>query len=184
MAKTKYIVPVVAMMLCVVSLIGAGYAAWTSTLTDNETTSADNEYVTLTVGTHTVGTAIDLQWNYAATYTNGATPTQTWTLVENQKVLLLSFSVAKTEVNASSENYTLATSALTVAGISTGVSLKVYSDAEMTSEVTPLTAMAYGTTYHIALVYTSGAPAANSAPASTAAITYTLTPTANSITAA
>jgi hypothetical protein len=125
MAKTKYIVPVVAMMLCVVSLIGEAYATYKATLTNNESTTADNKYVTLTMGQNDIEEDVVLEWNYATTYNNSSQATKTWTLVENQKQLLLTFSVAADKVNATSANYTLATSALSVASISTHVSVKV-----------------------------------------------------------
>ena len=49
MAKTKWIVPVVALVLCAVSLIGAGYAQYASSLNDNEAATVNNHYGTVTM---------------------------------------------------------------------------------------------------------------------------------------
>ncbi len=190
MAKSKWIVPAVAMMLCAVSLIGAGYAAYSATLTDNETITADNNYVTLTLGTTTFADKeIDLEYVYTAEYTNGGSLSQTWApYLANNKVLLGGFSVAGDVTNEdttrATTSYNLTLTGLTCEQTLTGAALKVYSEEAMTTEITTLTALEYGTTYYLAFAYThADADNLTSAPAAEFDITYTLTATANGMSA-
>ncbi len=179
MAKTKYIVPVVAMMLCVVSLIGAAYAAVSATLTDNETVDAKNKYVELTLGSRSVEENIILEWDYEITYTNGSSGTPTWTLVEGQKKLVMSFSIAKESIqNATSETYSLEATLTSLANVSAGASLNVYTN-EACSSAATASSLSYGTTYYLALEYSTGAPAVHVAPGATSAMVFTLEATAN-----
>ncbi len=88
MAKTKYIVPAVAMLLCAVSLIGAGYAAYTATLADTENATVENDYTTPKIGTHTVNSKAFIEYNSASTSANGAAPTTTYTGIAKEETLL------------------------------------------------------------------------------------------------
>ncbi len=191
MAKTKYIVPVVAMMLCVVSLIGAGYAAYNASLTDSETVTAENNYLELTLGDTTAFNAsVHLAWDTSKAYANAAAdPTTTWTL-QDQEVDLGKFVVNvdnthndKTDVTA----YNLTPSAITLnsgtpAALETALQLKVYSDSAGAkgTVINDTSALVSGTTYHVVLVYAHGSnPALSTTTAPTdLSITYTLTATA------
>ena len=60
MAKTKWIVPAIALVICAASLVGAAYAAYTATLTDNESVTADNNYVEMGLGSRTLSNSVDI----------------------------------------------------------------------------------------------------------------------------
>ncbi len=185
MAKTKYIVPAVAMLLCAVSLIGAGYAAYSATLTDNDKVVADNNYVTLELGEHTFSNVeIDLEYVSTFVYTNGASPVATYKpYLANNKVLLGAFSVTADKTNEDTTRttggYTLAITNPVCAQQLTGAAITAYTDEAMEHAAT-LSSLAYGTTYYLAFSYTHNeADNLNAAPGATFNITYTLTATAN-----
>ena len=194
MAKTKWIVPAIAMVLCAASLIGAGYAAYTATLNDTETITADNNFIEMSLGTHTLSNDVDIFYDSDIVYANGVYQSKVWTpyLDRNtttgaQKLILGSFSVTMNSTNAGDEvtvnGYTLAISALTVDGTYNplaGATVTAYTDAECTSAAT-LGSMASGTTYYLALSFNQNGSTntTDTAPAATIAISYTLTATAN-----
>ncbi len=67
--NNKWIVPIVAILLCAVSLIGAGYAALSATLVDTETTHIDNDYLKLTLNnSKTIDQSFDLEWKQEINY--------------------------------------------------------------------------------------------------------------------
>ncbi len=81
--NNKWIVPIVAILLCAVSLIGAGYAALSATLVDNETTTIDNDYLKLTLDhTVTADQVFDLEWKQEINYAEAAFTDVTYTVQE------------------------------------------------------------------------------------------------------
>lgn len=189
MAKTKYIVPAVAMMLCVVSLIGAAYAAYSATLTDTESVTATSKYFDLKLGTGTdFNNAVDLKWDTGIAYSGGEPGATTWTLQTTPVIDLGKFMVDINSNNTgetSPTTYNLNKSALSVTGGPSGIDAKltlaVYTDSTESpgspgSEVVDTSALAIGTMYHMVLV-----PAAFSTTTAPTTITlaYTLTATAN-----
>lgn len=193
MAKTKWIVPAVALMLCAVSLIGAGYAAYSATLTDNETITADNNYITLTLGeTAFANKEIDLFYEETTTYENGANPpTYTYKPYASRDdstnvIPLGKINVVADKTKAASEGDTttfeLEIGTLTYTGQSlTGATVKLYSDAACTTEIQDTTALNYGAQdYYLGFYYVhNDADNRVSAPGETFEIEYTLTATAN-----
>jgi len=190
MAKTKYIVPVVAMMLCVVSLIGAGYAAYSAKLTDTESITADNQYFDLKLGDGTdLDNDVDLAWDTEKAYSGGVAGDTTWKL-QDQVIDLGMFMVAVNE-NETDESdpttYNLAVSALTAtggpAGINSVLELKIYTNSGGSpgSEVASINNLAIGTLYHVVLVYDSdgGDPFSTTTKPTDITLGYTLTATAN-----
>ncbi len=189
MAKTKYIVPVVAMMLCVVSLIGAAYAAYSATLTDEESVTATSKYFDLKLGTGTAfNNAVDLKWDTEVAYSGGVAQGTTWTLQTTPVIDLGMFKVDINSNNTGETNpptYNLDVSDLSVTGGPTGINAKlalaVYTDSDVSpgspgSVVADTSALEIGTMYHMVLV-----PAAFSTPSAPTTITlaYTLTAEAN-----
>ncbi len=196
MAKSKWIVPAVAMMLCAVSLIGAGYAAYTATLTDTETVTADNNFVTLTVGANTLTDEIDLYYDSTFVYAGGTTATSTTyvpyidknTTTGEQKQVLGSFAITVDQTDKGDEvtvsGYRLAIGNVTVtAGTPntfTGLTIAAYSDEACTTAAST-SALVSGTTYYLALVYnqTGSKDTVSAEPSPTLTIEYVLTVTAN-----
>lgn len=195
MAKTKWIVPAIAIVICAASMVGAAYAAYTATLTDNESVTADNNFVEMGLGTRTLSDEVDIFYDSNIVYANGVEQSKVWipyldkdTTNGTQKQILGSFAVNVTSTNAGSEvtvnGYTLAISALSVAsGYNplNGATIAAYTDAECTTPVANLASMVSGTTYYLALTFTQNGSTntTNSAPAATISISYTLTATAN-----
>ena len=129
MAKTKWIVPAVALVLCAASLIGAGYAAYTATLTDNETVTADNNFVVLSLGETQMQSEVNIYYNSTVDYTNHTNPVSKYypTLDNGQsheliKVLVGSFKVQADATNKGDEvnvnGYTLS-----ILNLTTGLEL-------------------------------------------------------------
>jgi len=193
MAKTKWIVPAVALVLCAVSLIGAGYAAYTATLTDNESATVDNNFIVMSVGTRTLGAEVNIYYDSTVTYTNGDNAVSIYypyldkdTTETVTKVSIGTIVVNADETNVgtevTSDGYKVAVSNLSLTGVTlTGYAVKIYKDAELTQEVTSETVMAYGATLYVALFYeqTGSKDGVSTAPAATGTIGYTLTATAN-----
>ena len=194
MAKTKWIVPTIAIVLCAASLVGAAYAAYAATLTDTESVTADNNYIVMGLGARSLTNDVDIFYDSAIVYANGVEQSKVWTPYLDkdtttgvQKKILGSFSVNMTTTNAGDEvnvnGYTLAISALTVDGTYNplaGATVTAYTDADCTAAAT-LGSMVSGTTYYLALTYTQSGTTnqADTAPAATISISYTLTATAN-----
>ena len=188
MAKTKWIVPAIALVICAASLVGAAYAAYSATLTDNETKTVEHNYVELSIGDYNLGTDLDIFWKYAATSTNGGAPTATWTpyLVKTcptgaQTADLGTFSVTGdvTGDQLTSTTYQLEIKYIAFTGVTlTGatVSIVLASDG---SEVDD-SALTYGTVYKLILNYTQNGSTnqANVEPGASS-MTYTLSVTAN-----
>ena len=160
MAKTKWIVPTIAIVLCAASLVGAAYAAYTATLTDTETMDTTNSYTTLSLGTNTLTREIDLDWDTATVQANGGTPATEWTL-QNQTFQLGGFKIAQTNVNTSaSASYDLNVRNLTVeydgAEVS-GFTIEIYDNSSYTGEpVASFTELSYNSTYYVLLKYNGG----------------------------
>jgi len=194
MAKTKWIVPAIALVVCAASLVGAAYAAYTATLTDNESVTADNNFVEMSLGSRTLSNSVDIFYDSNIVYNNGSEQSKVWipyldkeTTTGAQKQILGSFKVTVNSTNAGDEvdvdGYTLAISAMTVDGgynPLAGASISAYTDAECTVAAT-LTEMVSGTTYYLALTFNQNGSTntTNTAPAATIDISYTLTATAN-----
>ncbi len=199
MAKSKWIVPAVAMMLCAVSLIGAGYAAYTATLTDNESITADNNFVTLTLGARSVASEINIYYDSEFEYSASTTATSTsyipyldlaTTPDVAQKQKIGSFSITVDAADKGDEvtvsGYTLAIGAISIASggspsTLTGATVQAFSDEDCTTAAT-LSSLASGTTYYLALVYTQDGDndvVTSGEPSPTLTINYVLTVTAN-----
>jgi len=194
MAKTKWIVPTIAIVLCAASLVGAAYAAYTATLTDTESVTADNNFVVMGLGDTTLENDIDIFYDSNIVYANHVEQSKVWvpyldrdTTTGTQKVILGSFAVNVNSTNAGDEvavnGYTLAISALTVDGTYNplaGATVTAYTNAQCTSAAT-LSSMVSGTTYYLALTFAQDGSTntTDTAPAATIAISYTLTATAN-----
>ncbi len=194
MAKTKWIVPAIALVICAASLVGAAYAAYSATLTDNESVTADNNFVEMSLGSRTLSNSVDIFYDSNIVYNNGSEQSKVWipyldkeTTNGAQKQILGSFKVTVNSTNAGDEvdvdGYTLAISAMTVgAGYNplAGASISAYTDAECTAAAT-LDEMVSGTTYYLALTFNQNGSTntTNTAPAATIDISYTLTATAN-----
>lgn len=199
MAKTKWIVPAVALVLCAASLIGAGYAAYSATLTDNETVTADNNFVVLSLGATQMESEVKIYYNSTVDYTNHANPVSKYypTLDNGQsteliKVLVGSFTVAANVTNIGDEDtvngYRLSVQNLNTGIPLTGVALNVYrtySEAEgVFSNPVTLSEMAFGTTYYLALEYQQNdEDVLDAAPAATMNITFKLSAAANIVNA-
>ncbi len=118
MTNNKWIVPIVAIVLCAVSLIGAGYAAYTATLSDTETATYENDYVVLEVGTHTIGDSIIVEYDSQTTSANGTTSGTVYSGVESTEILL-NFKLTAThtgEHNNETDTITLTSITLSDAG--------------------------------------------------------------------
>ena len=194
MAKTKWIVPAIALVICAASLVGAAYAAYTATLTDTESVTADNNFVEMSLGSRTLTNDVDIFYDSNIAYANGVEQSKVWvpyldkeTSTGAQKLILGAFKVTVDATNKGDEvavnGYTLAISALSVAaGYNplAGATITAYSDAECTAAAT-LGSMVSGTTYYLALEFNQNGSTntTNTAPAATLAISYTLTATAN-----
>ena len=197
MAKTKWIVPAVALVLCAASLIGAGYAAYTATLTDNETVTADNNFVTLTLGSSPLTNVIDIYYDYDIVYNNGVEVSRAYVpyldvnLTPAVTKHLGAFTVTGTDTYKGDEvsvnGYTLAVSALSVTeGTPSTFSgtIKIFSDNLYSAEVTgdDLETMEFGQTYYVALYYNQTGDldkVTSGTPSESLTITYTFTATAN-----
>ena len=175
MAKTKWIVPAIALVICAASLVGAAYAAYSATLTDSETVNATNNYVT--VGdTKNLNATINLEWN---TLNDLDTGDITYTL-NAQKAKIGTIQITKDDSNIKAGQETVTCSAiLTVNSIQksgvdyplTGATLKLYTDEGCTSEAT-MGSLSYSTTYYLALVC-DGSFSSTTAPG-TLTIAYTI----------
>ncbi len=165
MAKTKYIVPAVAMLLCAVSLIGAGYAAYSATLQDNETTTANSNYITLTLGNATtLGQDINIYYDYQIVY-GGQNPGYKYTpyldadtTTGAKTVSLGPFVVEKDKFGTAGADfsaYSLGISNLSITGTNpstlTGATITAFTDSACTQAVQGN--LSYGTTYYIGLTY-------------------------------
>ncbi len=94
--NNKWIVPIVAILLCAVSLIGAGYAAYSATLTDTETVDVNNNYMELRLGEgEDITRQVDLDLEYAevANYAQGAFKNVKYTLDTETKTAIVYFKV-------------------------------------------------------------------------------------------
>ncbi len=194
--NNKWIVPIVAMILCAVSLIGAGYAAYTATLADSETATLDQNYVELDTGTGYVKAGlVDVYWDRAVTVTNGVAgnpvyepylDVETTDGVHYATIFVLSVTKDVSHIGdevTDSNSYTLAIGSHTCSTL-TGTSIEVFTDSALTTKATK-TALSYDTPYYIALGYahddddniTDG-----SSPSDTATVTVNVTATANLVT--
>ncbi len=207
MAKTKYIVPAVAMLLCAVSLIGAGYAAYSATLTDSETVTVDNNFVYLTLGTDTsITNTVDFYYESTVTYSAGTqtgakfvpylmeSPTS-YTYTGKAKIATIEIVKDDNDIGdeKKTEKFSLAITQPTSTQISAfaqgGFRIALFSDSTLATEVTGtgLDALSYDTPYYIAVVYTqdgtkdlvsTSGSATITEPAQTVTINYSLTATA------
>lgn len=167
MAKTKWIVPAVAMLLCAVSLIGAGYAAYSATLTDTETADVNNDYLELELNTtNTATVALNIDWEETIAYENHVFKNVTYETTA-QTAIILTFQVDKTgdesESGASSTSgYAVAFDTiklqdkdkadLTTSGTVASAGVFLYSEGAATGDA--LTTLEYGKTYCLKVTYT------------------------------
>ena len=179
MAKTKWIVPAIALVICAASLVGAAYAAYTASMSDTETVNATNNYVT--VGdTTSLSSSIALEWNTANDVDAG---TITYT-INAQTAKIGTIQITKDDSNIKDGQQTISCSAtLTVDSIKksgvdyplTGATLKLYTNEGCTSEA-EMGSLSYNTTYYLALVC-DGSFSSTTAPG-TLTIAYTIGATA------
>ena len=189
MAKTKWIVPAVALVLCAASLIGAGYAAYSATLKDSETVTADNNFITLTLGqTAFANKEIDIWYAEETNYQNGDNPTYEYKPYASRDgssnvIALGAISVAADKEYAASANDTT-TYNLTIGSVTyenngqslTGASVKLYTNANCTEQVNSLDGLTYGATYYLGFYYVhDDEDNLNVRPNATFNIYYTLT---------
>ena len=207
MAKTKWIVPAIAMVLCAASLIGAGYAAYTATLTDTETVTVDQNFVTLNMGARDVAWEVNLFYDSTASYVNGAqaasnhhvyvpyidknTTTGLQTVKIGSFVINVDSADKGNEVNItqvdSKDSYTLALSVpswkdggVACDGL-TGATIGVYTNEVCTSAAT-LSSMESGTTYYIGITYNQNGSTdvvTDAEPSASLTLGFTMTVTAN-----
>ncbi len=115
MAKSKWIVPAVAMMLCAVSLIGAGYAAFTATLNDSESTTVNNNYMELSLDeTATETQTLDIDWAEVITYSSNTFQKVVYSTDSTTTDIVLAFKVLMTS-NVDSDSHATVDSDCTVA---------------------------------------------------------------------
>ncbi len=189
MAKTKWIVPAVALVLCAASLIGAGYAAYSATLQDSETQNLTSNYIELEMGSSTLGAQANVYWTYAGVSTNGGAPTKTYTPYLDEACTedvaktaeLGSFKIMKTEQGTISDadTFNLVADNLTfTTGSLTGASIIVVNEA---GTAATMSALSYNTVYKVLLSYTQDGDndQVTSDPPATLVMTYELTATAN-----
>lgn len=187
MAKTKYIVPAVAMLLCAVSLIGAGYAAYSATLQDSETASVDNNYITLTLGSRTVESEVDVYYEYNIVYSAGTETSREYipylginTATDaTGQALLGSFRIAADVANIGSEKTSTAcTLSLTNASVTglTGAVFKIYSTVTEGVYSGEITQVNYNTTFYVVLEYVQdgSTDVKTEAPGATLPVAYKL----------
>ena len=193
MAKTKrkLAASVVALMVAAVALIGVAYAAYTATLTDSENMTVNNTYVTLGE-TKTVNNTISLEWN---SVNNIDTSTITWTLnAQKAKIGSVTITADNTKMGANTNStFALTVTINSILDDSTpyalsGVSIRVYSDSDCTSEVADASALPYldestPVTYYLAFVsdgtcQKTGATPSNGPP-SPLTVSYTIGASAN-----
>ncbi len=132
--NNKWIVPIVAILLCAVSLIGAGYAAFSATLTDTETTTVDNDYLKLTLGANTADAEVDLEYDQDIFYSEGAFSSVTYTLLNSSDhMFTLDLDVASSATASPDNGDAYASSSSTYHVSISAVKLLKYSDSsEMT----------------------------------------------------
>lgn len=94
MAKTKWIVPAIALVLCAASLIGAGYAAYAASLQDNESVNVSNSYVVVSYGATPTKTNMKIDYDTVNTYSGGADNTISYQ-AKNTVSKVLSFKVTE-----------------------------------------------------------------------------------------
>lgn len=195
--NSKWIVPVVAMILCAVSLIGAGYAAYSATLSDSETATLDQNYVKLTEGTgYVAASQVDVYWDYSIAVVNG-TPADpvyrpyldvetTDSVVKYGEIFKLSVGKDITHLGdevTDSDSYTLTVSSHTCSTLS-GTTIAVFTDSALTNAA-DLDELDYDTVYYVALGYTHD-EADNiddgTVPDDSATVTVSLLATANLVT--
>ncbi len=96
MTNNKWIVPIVAIVLCAVSLIGAGYAAYTATLSSSENVAVENDYTILEFDSYTIADDIFVEFNSDTTFSAPSTYTTTYQALESVQDIL-TFSVDTTK---------------------------------------------------------------------------------------
>lgn len=196
--NSKWIVPIVAMILCAVSLIGAGYAAYTATLTSSETADFDQNYLVLNPDSDKYETAgeVDVYWDRSVTVTNGTAGNPLYkpyldveTTDDAVKYgLIFKLAVVKDVSHLGDEvtdsnSYTL-TIGTHSCDLLTDTVIEVYTDSALTTPATK-TAMSYGTVYYIALGYMHNDAdniSDGTAPPDDATVTVSVTATANLVT--
>ncbi len=197
MAKTKWIVPAIALVICAASLVGAAYAAYTATLQANQNVTTDNNYVVMGLETRSFVTTVDIYYPSTVVYPAVGDPTTKYVPYANvtpvnglQQFKLGSFSVSIDGDNAGNEvtvngKYNLAYEFANVVGYNplAGATLALYTDASCTNEykVANLNSLDEGTVYYVALEFTQdgNVNTTANAPGATTTINYTLTATAN-----
>ena len=164
MAKTKWIVPAIALVICAASLVGAAYAAYTATLTDTESVTTTNNYVTLDLGVTPSGGSVAIDYAENATYVSGAFKAITYSpQTTTSPILLLSFTVDDKEVggSATTTGCSLAINNVTAKNgggnaanftiSNANLIVKVSSSGEV---VASLSSLSYDTQYDLYLSYT------------------------------
>jgi hypothetical protein len=188
----------------VVALVfaGIGYAAYSAVLVDNEETTADNNFVTLTLGAATaMGKEVDIVYEYEAVYTNGvldsyvykpylvnALPVTDDTVYGKATLGIISVEADNEFIGSETQNasYTLAISDISIPDDLTDATISVYADEALT-QAASMNELSYGTSYYVALNYVhndadnkSGTDAdISNQPDETLDIAYKLTATAN-----
>ena len=163
MAKTKWIVPAIALVICAASLVGAAYAAYSATLTDKESVTTTNNYVTLDLGVTPSGGSVAIDYAENATYVSGAFKAITYSpQTTTSPILLLSFTVDDKEVGGSAtttgcsltiDNVTAKNGGGNAASFTisnANLIVKVHSSGEVAS----LSSLSYDTQYDLYLSYT------------------------------
>ena len=173
------------MVLCAASLIGAAYAAYTATLTDNESVNATSNYVELSLGDRSAQATINFEWDTNTPVTAGTPGSTTWTLKENTYTLI-SFSISKDATNqgdAVNTTYDLDVSHGTIENASThaaynitGLSFELYNS--LGAKVNSLTGLTYDAVYTLKIV-SDGSYETITEPPATITIPYTITATAD-----
>lgn len=185
MAKTKWIVPAIALVICAASLVGAAYAAYTATLTDSETVNATSNYVELSLGNRTAQASINFEWDTDTPVTAGVAGDTTWTLKENTYTII-SFSISKDAANQGSAVNTTYDLDFAISSIKnasnqadyaiTGLTFELYNSSAVKQNV--LTGLTYGEVYTLKIV-SDGSYETTVEPPATLTIAYTITATAS-----
>ena len=155
--------PAIALVICAASLVGAAYAAYTATLTDTESVTTTNNYVTLDLGVTPSGGSVAIDYAENATYVSGAFKAITYSpQTTTSPILLLSFTVDDKEVGGSAtttgcslaiENVTAKNGGGNAASFTisnANLIVKVHSSGEVAS----LSSLSYDIQYDLYLSYT------------------------------
>ncbi len=203
--NNKLIAASAAVVALALVFAGIGYATYSATLVDNETVTADNNFITLTLGSSTdLDEEVDFTYDYSIEYNDGTAedpvykpylvmdPTMPIADAKVGKALLGAFQVKADTTYKGAENasttYKLTIGAVSLAsddkpGSLTGIVVKAYTDSGLTSEAT-VASLSYDTVYYLGLVYAhDDADNINEAPTETLTISYSLTAEANIVAA-